>query len=257
MDAVNHADSGTVSPTTNEGKQTPPLDLNRDAAVAIHSSPLPDRSRSRQGSVARKRTNEEIYQPNETPKTSPASARFQRSVTLPVMPESLEQHGRNIPFEHHSSSLGSDNTKVRPASKKLGASSTPSSQRNSFVKEIHDYQQHLEFEFQEFERALNARDTSANLDAMDWDDLESRYDKEIQPYIAAERQIMDEFNTRFTQFSLYMQVSNDHEAERAVKRLRTRIALVQNSERLLAQKQAHHAKVLEAFQSAMALLGNL
>ncbi|EXJ74290.1 uncharacterized protein A1O5_02586 [Cladophialophora psammophila CBS 110553] len=257
MDTVNHTDSGTVSPTTNEGKQTPPPDLNTDAAVAIHSSPLPDRSRSRQGSVARKRTNEEIYQPDETPKTSPASARFQRSITLPVMPESREQDGRNNPFEHRSSTLGSDNTKIRPVATEIGANSTPLSQRNSFVKEIQDYQQHLELQFQEFERALNERDTSVSLNAMDWDDLEARCDKEIQPCIAAEREIMDEFNTRFTQFLLYMQVSNNHEAERAVKRLRTRIALAQNSERSLAQKQAHHAKVLEAFQGAMALLGNL
>jgi hypothetical protein len=36
-----------------------------------------------------------------------------------------------------------------------------------------------------------------------------------------------------------MQVSNEHEAERAVKRLRTRIAIAQNAESSLATKQAH------------------
>ncbi len=96
--------------------------------------------------------------------------------------------------------------------------------------------------------------------------------------------------TCLQQFMLYMQVSNDYEAERAIKRcvfalisvlslmfyrLRTRIALAQNSEASLAQKQTHcechvqsvgytanmrpitDAKVVQAFQSAMELLGNV
>ncbi|EXJ56982.1 hypothetical protein A1O7_07326 [Cladophialophora yegresii CBS 114405] len=136
-----------------------------------------------------------------------------------------------------------------------GSASVP--HRNSFVKQIHDYQQQLELEYQQFERSLNERDTTADLDAMNWEDLETRYNDDIAPCIAREKEIMDEISARFAQFMLYMQVSNDHEAERAVKRLRTRIALAQNSEGQLAQKQAHHTKVLEAFHSAMALLGNV
>lgn len=38
---------------------------------------------------------------------------------------------------------------------------------------------------------------------------------------------------------LYMQVCNEYEAERAVKRLRTRIAIAENAESSLAKKQAH------------------
>ncbi|KIW23311.1 uncharacterized protein PV07_11520 [Cladophialophora immunda] len=255
MDAVNRAETGAVySPITNEGKQTPPPEMNTDAATPIHSSPLPHRSRSRQGSVARKRTNEEIYQPVEAPKSSPTSTRFQRSVTLPAMPESQAFHPGNNPDEHQGWPHASEKPLVQPTARESDAAPDPLPRRNSLVKEIHDYQQQLELEFQEFERALNERDTSVDLDPMDWDDLEARYKREVQPCIAAEREIMDEFNARFMQFALYMQVSNDHESDRAIKRLRTRIALAQNSEKLLAQKQAHHAKVLEAFQSAMALL---
>jgi hypothetical protein len=36
-----------------------------------------------------------------------------------------------------------------------------------------------------------------------------------------------------------MNITNEHEAERATKRLRTRIALAQNSEYKLAEKQVH------------------
>ncbi|OAP63449.1 hypothetical protein AYL99_02676 [Fonsecaea erecta] len=256
MDAVNGPETGDIhTPTANEGKQTPPPRSDPDAATAIPSSPLPDRSRSRQRT--RKRTNEEIYRPVDTPKSSPTSARYQRSSTLPAMSEPQQLQPRNNPFDHQGPFHASEKSLVEPIARETGAAPALLPQRNSLVREIHDYQQQLELEFQEFERALNERDTSVDLNAMDWDDLEARYNTEIQPCIAAEREIMDEFNARFMQFSMYMQVSNDHESERAIKRLRTRIALAQNSESLLAQKQAHHAKVLEAFQSAMALLGNL
>jgi hypothetical protein len=68
---------------------------------------------------------------------------------------------------------------------------------NSFVKQIHDYQQQLELEYQQFERSLNERDTTADVDAMNWEDLETRYADEITPFIAREKDIMDEINARF------------------------------------------------------------
>jgi hypothetical protein len=65
------------------------------------------------------------------------------------------------------------------------------------VKEIHDYQQQLELEYQDFERSLNERDTTAGLETMNWEELEARYTAEISPCIAREREIMEEFNARF------------------------------------------------------------
>ncbi|KIX01812.1 uncharacterized protein Z518_09539 [Rhinocladiella mackenziei CBS 650.93] len=168
----------------------------------------------------RTRTNEEIYEAAPEPNSSTLASKFHESA---------------------------DKTKRPP----------PSTTNDAFAKEIRDHQKKLDFEFQEFERSLDERDTTIDLDPLDWTDLENRYNQEIQPHIAAEQEILNELGARFEQFMLYMQVSNEYEAERAIKRLRTRIALVQNSEASLAQKQAHHARVLEAFQNAMALLGNL
>ncbi|KAK4934108.1 hypothetical protein LTR66_015723, partial [Elasticomyces elasticus] len=56
---------------------------------------------------------------------------------------------------------------------------------------------------------------------------------------AQEVELMNEFNTRFQQFLLWMQVSSDREHERAAKRLKTQSAFVQASEHDLQQKQAH------------------
>ncbi|KIW65528.1 hypothetical protein PV04_07782 [Phialophora macrospora] len=239
-----------VSPSqsASEENQTP-----SNAATVTGSSPLPPRTnRPRQGSAGRKRTNEEAWQPSETPTASPTTTRFRRSLTLLVMPESDVQGAQ----EHPTQAIGERPQKEQAATANAeNPTSLPPD--NSFVTQIHNYQQQLELEYQQFERSLNERDPAADLDAMNWEDLETRYTDEITPFIAREKEIMDEINARFAQLMLYLQVSNEHEAERAVKRLRTRIALAQNSEGQLAQKQAHHAKVLEAFHSAMALLGNV
>lgn len=74
------------------------------------------------------------------------------------------------------------------------ANEKPSS---SFVQDIKDYQRELELEFQKFEQSLDERDTSADLEGLDWDDLEERYKKEIQPHVDSEQEIMNEFGSRF------------------------------------------------------------
>lgn len=162
-----------IRPTTHEGSQTPPPD---DGATAYDSSPpLPERIRPRQGSLARKRTIEEMYEKNEAPKTSPRAAKhLQRSATIAINPESRGQHLRSNPFG-------------------------PSTENahTSFTKEIQDYKEQLDQEFQNFEQSLADRDPSADLEDLDWDSFEEQYNQEIHACNTAEREIMDEFNARF------------------------------------------------------------
>lgn len=68
---------------------------------------------------------------------------------------------------------------------------------SSFTQEIEEHKRRLEAEFQEFERSLNGRDTTVDLDNMDWDDLEASYNNEVQPHVVAEQEIMTEFGARF------------------------------------------------------------
>jgi hypothetical protein len=72
-------------------------------------------------------------------------------------------------------------------------------ENETFVTSIEQYQRQLELEFREFEQSLTRRDTTAagDLDPLDWDDLQAQYDREIQPNLAAEQEIMNEFGARF------------------------------------------------------------
>ncbi|KAJ9610557.1 hypothetical protein H2200_005334 [Cladophialophora chaetospira] len=195
MESVNLTDAPTVvfSPihsAPNQGRetQTPPPD---NAAEATHSSPLPPRPR--QGSVAKKRTNEESWQASETPRRSPTTSRFlKRSVTFPAMTGSEGQQAKNNPFGRQDEAL---QNKLAPG-EDTEKSSTPSPD-DTFVKEIHDYQQQLELEYQNFERSLDERDTTADLDSLDWENLEACYNEEIAPCIEREKEMMKEFNARF------------------------------------------------------------
>ncbi|OCT49159.1 hypothetical protein CLCR_05184 [Cladophialophora carrionii] len=191
MEPVNIEQSANLfstAATTNEEEQTP-----SDAGPATESSPLPPRTRRpRQGSAGRKRTNEEAWQPGETPATSPKTARFKRSLTLLVMPESEVQRAKEHPIPTTGEGAQTQLSVIPD-----GEESAPLPPRSSFVKQIHDYQQQLELEYQQFEQSLNERDTTADLDAMNWEDLETRYSDEMTPCIIREKEMMDEINARF------------------------------------------------------------
>ncbi|KAK5022062.1 hypothetical protein LTS07_010478 [Exophiala sideris] len=238
--------------------------------TAVHSSPLPlhIQTHTRTPSITRKRTNEQVYELVEQPKPSPTASRFQVSLASTITASNATSHQEegnvfDVDRDHGSHpsrevtrSIPANTISQRDADTRSTTTISPHTSNEGFVRGIQEYQQRLEVDFQDFEHSLAERDKSADLSSIDWDELETRYNNEIQPKIDAEQEIMNEFNARFQQFMLYMQVSNDHESERAVKRLRTRVALAQNAEVSLADKQAHHAKVLQAFQSAMALLAN-
>lgn len=180
MASMSFADTAAPAPThpsprtpAHEGSQTPPPD---DGATAYDfSPPLPERTRPRQGSLARKRTIEEMYEKNEAPKTSPRAAKLlQRSATIAPIPESKGQPLRSNPF---------------------GPSTETS--HVSFTKEIQDCKEKLDQQFHNFEQTLADRDTSADLEDLDWDSFEERYNQEVHACNTAEREIMDEFNARF------------------------------------------------------------
>ncbi|KAI1618524.1 hypothetical protein EDD36DRAFT_426612 [Exophiala viscosa] len=250
------------TPSATPRSRSENADINM--ATAAHSSPLPihTQAHKQSPSISRKRTNEQVYQPVEQPRPSPTASRFQIPANTGPNVESqheLFETERDHDNEHsrqETLSTQADSSNQRDAATQPTTTNPPHTSNQGFVRGIQAYQQRLELDFQEFEHSLTEREKSAELTSIDWDELETRYNDEIQPKIDAEQDIMKEFTARFQQFMLYMQVSNDHESERAVKRLRTRVALAQNAENSLADKQAHHAKVLQAFQSAMALLAN-
>jgi hypothetical protein len=179
----------SASPTriVHEGRQTPPA--SEDALANIDSSPLP--SRSRHGSVARKRTNEELYQKADTPKTSPRTTKTPRkSIGMADLPETGAYAVPKHLFQTVPSAIETKSIAGVPIFSE-SLSST------KFGNDIREFQQELDAEFQQFERSLEERDSAADLEDMDWHGLEARYESDIAPCIAREKEIMDDFQTRF------------------------------------------------------------
>jgi hypothetical protein len=83
----------------------------------------------------------------------------------------------------------------REATAHLSTNTLP--EENSLVGRIEQYQKGLEVDFQQFEQSLSRRDKAADLELLDWNELETRYNLEIQPKIVTEEAIMNEFQTRF------------------------------------------------------------
>lgn len=69
-------------------------------------------------------------------------------------------------------------------------------ERRSFTQEVKAYEKELDNEFREFEKQLERRDRSAELVALDWDDLERRFTNAIDPLVAEEDKIRQELGHR-------------------------------------------------------------
>ncbi|ETN37100.1 uncharacterized protein HMPREF1541_08090 [Cyphellophora europaea CBS 101466] len=217
----------------------------------------------------RKRSNEEIYKKSQLPvfsttpqKTPPKAVAFQyRAASEPQTSKSLfgqsfEKTGfsklRNV-MTASSPPPSTGLTIIDEGTSQVSMHDVGSAHK-SFIDEIEAFEKELKDEFDTFERSLDSRDPSADLGKLDWDELEERFAREIDPIIKEEDKVRAELGARLQQFLLWMQVSGEQEGERAIKRLRTRTAFVQHSETKLDEKQEHYRKVVEAFEKAMQLL---
>ena len=203
------APSAETSETPIAGEEKQSENPEYDAATAVDSSPpLPSRPRHSQSpSISRKRTNQEVYQLAEQPKPSPTASRFQKLQNADPLPGGEVHQTRKIVDEHQGhlglQHLGDaavtrgDQGATEQNPRDMSVPSQPVPGKDNFVKEIGAYQQELELQFQNFERSLNERDTTAELDVLNWDELQDRYNKQLQPILDAEQGIMKEFGARF------------------------------------------------------------
>ena len=197
-------DDVAKTPSATPRSRSENADINMATAV-ISSPALPNRPNYhlQSPSISRKRTNEQVYQPIEQPKPSPTASRFQ--IPTNTAPNVESQHK---PFEterdhdnEHSRpqtlSTQADSSNQRDAAPQPTTTDPLCTSKEGFVQGIQAYQQGLELDFQDFEHSLTERDKSAELTSIEWDELETRYNNEIQPKIDAEQEIMTEFNARF------------------------------------------------------------
>ncbi|KAH0539093.1 hypothetical protein FGG08_004331 [Glutinoglossum americanum] len=94
------------------------------------------------------------------------------------------------------------------------------------------------------------------IESFDWDEFEGRFADAMGEIKAKEDLLYDEFDEMIQFFGIWLSTIDTHEDERAHKRLKTRIHWVQGSESNLEEKRGHYMRVVEAFQRALALLGD-
>lgn len=81
--------------------------------------------------------------------------------------------------------------------------STQDREGSTFSAKIAAYQQELESEFKMYEDSLSTRQVDVELEDLDWDELESRYQAEMKLQVSNEQEIMDDFSVRFQVRSHY------------------------------------------------------
>ncbi|KAM0804162.1 hypothetical protein BDR22DRAFT_944577 [Usnea florida] len=99
-------------------------------------------------------------------------------------------------------------------------------------------------------------DPSVRLEEYDWADLETQFANRMLAFKTVEEGIWDEWRGWGEIFGAWASTISVHDEERARKRLRTRIAYTQGAEEGLEAKRMHYVKVVQAFEGALALLGD-
>ncbi|CEL08244.1 hypothetical protein ASPCAL11395 [Aspergillus calidoustus] len=90
----------------------------------------------------------------------------------------------------------------------------------------------------------------------DWSELESSYMQMMEEHEKAEGELRDQITKLLQIFTSWSQTTVAHDETRALKRFRTQMNHVQNSEESLEKKRNHYMDVVKAFESALALLND-
>ncbi|KPI45314.1 uncharacterized protein AB675_2537 [Cyphellophora attinorum] len=234
-------------------------DLNDFPSVSVlsdrtkaQSEPLsPGRNRKRSSDEAYRRSQPPSFSiPSTTPRHPPPTVSFLSQISSEGRKPSQNLFGTR----EGSSKLQSVMTPDSPPQSLVptldsSAESEPEAvemetRTPTFAEAIASVQTTLDADFDAYAKDLEERDSTGDLEDLDWNQLEERYMNELRPLTQAEESVHAEIGDRMKQYLLWTQVSSEKESERAFKRLRTRSAFVQNSEQNLAKKQQHCAQRL-------------
>ncbi|KAL4802868.1 hypothetical protein BDV18DRAFT_163392 [Aspergillus unguis] len=90
----------------------------------------------------------------------------------------------------------------------------------------------------------------------DWFQLESNYIQMIEQHERSEEDLRDHITKLLQLFTAWSETTVQHDETRALKRFKTQMHHVQNSEESLEKKRMHYMDVVKAFESALALLND-
>ncbi|BCR90831.1 uncharacterized protein ACHE_60717A [Aspergillus chevalieri] len=88
----------------------------------------------------------------------------------------------------------------------------------------------------------------------DWEQLEEKYAKAMEEHGKSEEELRAQVAKLLEIFVAWSQTTVLRDEDRALKRFKTQMQHVQNSEERLENKRKHYTDVVKAFESALALL---
>ncbi|OQE31450.1 hypothetical protein PENSTE_c001G07651 [Penicillium steckii] len=88
----------------------------------------------------------------------------------------------------------------------------------------------------------------------DWDQLQEKYTDAMDEHSRVEEELRVETARLLEIFTAWSQTTVQQDEKRALKRFKTQMQHVQNSEVSVENKKKHYNDVVKAFQSALALL---
>ncbi|KAL4927929.1 uncharacterized protein BDV17DRAFT_115536 [Aspergillus undulatus] len=95
-----------------------------------------------------------------------------------------------------------------------------------------------------------------NIKDYDWSRLESNYIQIMDQHEKSEEELRDHIAKLLQVFTAWSQTTVEHDEIRALKRFKTQMHHVQDSEESLEKKRKHYTDVVKAFESALALLND-
>ncbi|KAE8350580.1 hypothetical protein BDV28DRAFT_138836 [Aspergillus coremiiformis] len=98
--------------------------------------------------------------------------------------------------------------------------------------------------------------SSEELKGYDWEHLQEQYTKAMETHGAAEEDLRVQTSKLLEVFMGWSQTTIVRDEIRALKRFKTQMQHVQNSEEDLGTKRKHYVDVVKAFENALALLND-
>ncbi|KAJ5173995.1 uncharacterized protein N7500_001926 [Penicillium coprophilum] len=94
------------------------------------------------------------------------------------------------------------------------------------------------------------------LEDCDWEQLQGKYADAMEEHSRVEENLRVETAKLLEVFMAWSQTTVSQDENRALKRFKTQMQHVQNSEINVANRKKHYAEVVRAFQNALALLND-
>ncbi|CAI6332168.1 unnamed protein product [Periconia digitata] len=178
----------------------------------------------------------------------------ERSSSLVSLDRFGESVHMNPPMEFRNEARHHEHDETSATANFEGREPPPSAQPNKpAMSDVSDQRKDDELEEEEPNEDY---DPAEKIDDLDWNELLHNYHQAMNQANDMESEIFREWNELMKFFQVWAEAGLNHETDRSFSRINTRTAYVQNSESRMEATRKHYTDVVNAFESALALLKN-